>query len=626
MRLASPWIRLLSLWLIAASGITQAAVFTVTNTQDSGAGSLRQAILDANAAASIDVIAFDLAGIGPYTIAPLTALPAITDTVLLDGYSQPGAVPNTDPVGWNGSIQIELDTNNLGTGERGLSVTTGVGSEIRGLAIYNLSGAAIHLLADDAVVTGNYIGMRADGRTPSSREILALNNGAIELAKVSASDGRRHRVGGPSPADRNLIVGVWVGVGAATGAHDSVIRNNWFGLDASGRRPIALPLRAISLVATLRAQVRDNVIVSPGSGANQVGPLAGYTIGVLVASVNVETTIEGNRIGVDPFGDGITVGWVPFGIDTGIDVRQAQTLDTRIGSAVNVGAGNLIAHVRKQGIWILENSQRGAMYGNRVFDTGFSIDLNPTDQQPNVNDAVDVDVGANGLQNKPQLTTAQNIGGLVAIAGLLHSTPDTAFRVEYFVTTQCHANGHGEAQAPLGAQTVLTDGAGDAALDASFGALTAGRVVAAIATDPLGNSSEFSNCAEVEGGARPGALRFSSTRYDVFEYGAPANAVLQRVGGSDGAVSVRVTTEDGSADAGTDYSAFDTMVSWADGDSADKLLALEIVDDTEIETLESYNLRLRDPAGGAALGVVSGSVVRLHNVFPLQVFVDGFEG
>jgi hypothetical protein len=35
------------------------ATFTVTNTNDSGAGSLRQAVLDANAAAGADTIVFD---------------------------------------------------------------------------------------------------------------------------------------------------------------------------------------------------------------------------------------------------------------------------------------------------------------------------------------------------------------------------------------------------------------------------------------------------------------------------------------------------------------------------------------------------------------------------------------
>ncbi len=67
-------------------------VYTVTNTNDSGPGSLRQAILDANLATSAppDTILFDIPGTGPFTIAPLTPLPTLTHATIINGYSQPG--------------------------------------------------------------------------------------------------------------------------------------------------------------------------------------------------------------------------------------------------------------------------------------------------------------------------------------------------------------------------------------------------------------------------------------------------------------------------------------------------------------------------------------------------------
>ena len=72
------------------------SVFTVTSTDDSGRETLRQAILDANHSANLseaDTIAFDIPGAGPHTIQPLTALPTITDPVVVDGYTQPVRVP-----------------------------------------------------------------------------------------------------------------------------------------------------------------------------------------------------------------------------------------------------------------------------------------------------------------------------------------------------------------------------------------------------------------------------------------------------------------------------------------------------------------------------------------------------
>jgi len=83
--------------LLAAATLCRAATLTVTNTADSGPGSLRQAIMDANADTSPDdvIIEFNIPGSGVQTIAPLSPLPVITRTVTIDGYTQPGASPNT---------------------------------------------------------------------------------------------------------------------------------------------------------------------------------------------------------------------------------------------------------------------------------------------------------------------------------------------------------------------------------------------------------------------------------------------------------------------------------------------------------------------------------------------------
>ena len=85
--------------VIALCGTREAAAddFPVINTDDSGPGSFRQAILDANANAGPDTISFNIPGAGVHTIAPASSLPAITETVVIDGYTQPGAVPTRSP-------------------------------------------------------------------------------------------------------------------------------------------------------------------------------------------------------------------------------------------------------------------------------------------------------------------------------------------------------------------------------------------------------------------------------------------------------------------------------------------------------------------------------------------------
>lgn len=83
------------------------ATILVTNTNDSGAGSLRNAILVANAAPSSSVISFDIAAAGVQTIAPLTPLPTITNTLTIDATTQPGT--GATPL-------IFLSGSNAGTG------------------------------------------------------------------------------------------------------------------------------------------------------------------------------------------------------------------------------------------------------------------------------------------------------------------------------------------------------------------------------------------------------------------------------------------------------------------------------------------------------------------------------
>ena len=79
----------------------------VSNTNDSGPGSLRQAILDANASPGPDGIQFSIPGVGPHSILPISPLPTITDPLEIDGYTQPGAAEATETEG--AVLEIELD-------------------------------------------------------------------------------------------------------------------------------------------------------------------------------------------------------------------------------------------------------------------------------------------------------------------------------------------------------------------------------------------------------------------------------------------------------------------------------------------------------------------------------------
>src|SRR5262245_19056559 len=95
--------------------------YTVINTANAGAGSLRQAILDANGHAGMDSIQFSI-GTGAKVLTPTAALPAVTDPVVLDATTQPG---------YAGVPIIELTGGSAGAGVTGLTVTAG-GSTVAG--------------------------------------------------------------------------------------------------------------------------------------------------------------------------------------------------------------------------------------------------------------------------------------------------------------------------------------------------------------------------------------------------------------------------------------------------------------------------------------------------------------
>src|SRR5258707_10303704 len=138
-------------------------VFTVTNTNDSGTGSLRQAILDANSMGG-GTIQFNIPGSGVHTISPLSVLPTITQTVIIDGYAQPGSSANTNPptMGINAVLLIELNGQFSGSNFGGLIINA-PNCTVRGLVINRFVGDGIRVCTDGNVFEGNFIGTDPTG-------------------------------------------------------------------------------------------------------------------------------------------------------------------------------------------------------------------------------------------------------------------------------------------------------------------------------------------------------------------------------------------------------------------------------------------------------------------------------
>ena len=101
--------------------------------------------------------------------------------------------------------------------------------------------------------------------------------------------------------------------------------------------------------------------------------------------------------------------------------------------------------------------------------------------------------------------------------------------------------------------------------------------------------------------ALPGTLQFSVATSTVSESSSAINVTVSRVGGSAGSASVNYATANGTATVSLDYTATSGTLTWADGDSVAKNIAVPIINDTLIEGDETFSITLSS-ATGAALG------------------------
>ncbi|WP_293995388.1 cadherin-like domain-containing protein [Sphaerotilus sp.] len=452
--------------------------FLVSTTADSGAGSLRDAITQANLHPGADTIRFDIREPlvnGAHTITPRSALPVITDTVWLDASREPDALALGHPV-------VELVGTDAGGSTAALVLADGAdGSLVRGLVIHEFGGAGIQVRAgaDGVVLAGLRIGTDVTG-------LRAPGNGGNAIETSAAQT----LIGGANPADRNLLSGNNAGVqatgAAATGTR---IEGNFIGTDARGESALGNRTVGVYLDAP-DATVVGNLV--SGNGFEGVYLLAGAG----------GSTVQGNLIGTDLSGTR-AVGNGSFG------VYVENTRDVLIGGTAP-GAGNLIAWQKSgAGISIVGVAGGVSVLGNAIHDNaGLGIDLGA--EGVNGNREADTDGGPNNLLNYPVLDSATVQAGATRLLGTVTMAAGTTLRIEFFVSPQADPLGFGEGRTFLGSARVTADASGLARIDTVLAGvlLQAGQVVSATATvqlagaaaspKPWGDSSEFGNAVVVQ--------------------------------------------------------------------------------------------------------------------------------
>ena len=471
---------------------------------DSTPCTLAEAINFANFNGDHTVITFDIPGSPPHTIAPTQNLATLLFGTTIDG-----------------DMNIQLSG--------GAGATTGLtvsgGSTIRDMVI-NQFDIGVSLIGGSSRLEGNYIGTDPTGTSD-------LGNGTYGVLIQFPSAG--NVVGGIAPVERNVISGNGgAGLGENVVINDGVgnyIIGNLIGTDASGTVAFSGTGRGV------HSQFARGTIVG-GSD-----PLAGNVIG-------------GGTIGVETFqGSGTIV--VGNSIGTGFGSTQLGIVNSsvlvndspgaRIGGSMT-GASNVISYADYAGVQIAQDGSSGALvaynaivgnmtgvrvdgasdvtvgdpdgffgndissnildgvavigadsvriHANPIHDNG-ELEIDLDDDGVTANDPGDVDTGANEGQNTPVLTSVVAAGDTITVDGTLDSLADTLYRLDIYANAACDAALSGEGEGWLGSTQASTDASGhldwsfdgDATIAAGFG-----DVITMTATDPSGNTSEFSVC------------------------------------------------------------------------------------------------------------------------------------
>jgi Calx-beta domain/Right handed beta helix region len=551
----------LALGALAAGRPVEAAAFNVTNLNDAGAGSLRQAIIDANLAAGADVITFQAGVTG--TIVLATGELYIQDSVDIQG---PGAGLLTVS-GNNASRVFYLYRHDalLDVTISGLTITDG--SALFGGGIIDWGES---LLLDNVVVTGNSATGQGGGV-----EILAGFNDPPTPFAVTIRDSLLSGNTAPEGGGLSLYLDSLAALGTVLVEGTEISGNSVTG-DGAG---IFIPwFRGNVTLATSTISGND-------AGAGGGGVWSGFFYSDATLLVR-ETTISGNTA---DHGGGLgiyyTYGQVTLENST-ISGNQAAGSPGSAGGGVYFGYFYGGDQIQMRHTTIAGNS---AEVGGGVFvETGrAALDHTVVADNTATTNADLANGSAGGFDLRYSLIETPGTADITdQIGNLLNQDPQLG---------PLQANG-GPTETHLPAPTSPVVDTGEAST---------------LPIDQRGTARPGG--VAVDMGAvelNPGILQLSASAYNVNENGGTVTVTVTRTGGTDGAVAVSFATSDGTATDPADFLDAAGTLNWADGDAAPKTFQVTIVDDLLDEVDETFGVALSNPQV-ALLGTPSSATVTI---------------
>lgn len=303
----------------------------VTNTNDSGSGSLRDAILLANNTAGPDMIEFDIPGTGVHTIRPITQLPNLNSYTTIDGTSQPG---------YAGQPVIEIAGDGPGMHPNGL-VLSGNHNRLRGLAVNRFQHTGVILFGDHNLVQQSVFGTDPSGSVAQGNGVFGVwvtNGGRFNVIGTDG-DGVNDSIEG-NLLSGNGSDGVLIN---QPGSDGNRIAGNLIGLDSTGTFAIPNARHGVHIANGSS----ENLVGTDGDGQSDVlerNVISGSTRhGVAFSSAGDGNAVSGNFVGTDrtgntAVGNGLRGIWVLRTDSTRVGTDSDGIADTFEGNLVSGNA------------------------------------------------------------------------------------------------------------------------------------------------------------------------------------------------------------------------------------------------------------------------------------------------
>ena len=598
---------------LGAASSADAAVFNVTTNADNGAGSLRQAILDANTAGGADTITFD-AGLSGSTITLTTGEMVISDSVDIQGLGSANLTVDADNASrvfyiYNPNpVPVDVTISGL-TLANGFSVVPGDPPASAGGAVSvigeNLSLDDVDILTSVAGGAGGGLSFLGVDSTSSYNVVSAVLS--VQNSTISGNTAEHVDLG--VPVDQGGCGGGIYAAAIYNVTLDNVTLSNNVAR-CSGGGFAGIYFQDGGTVTIQSSVITGNSInASEGGSGGGVAFIYGYSYGE-TASV-IDTTISGNDGG--GYGGGIASVYL-----YGLDIRQS----TISGNQAESGAG--VAPVFTIGT--IENStvaeNEASLYGGGIYSVYSYLDVKETTISGNTA-AVDGPGIYAYLESRLYLSNsivANNSPG----ADLVNDS-DSSFNVSYSLIENpdvADINDTGGSifdddpeLGPLqdnGGPTFTMRPAGTSpVVDTGDPAFTPPPSTDQRGFDRVSGAGIDMGAVELN----PGTMQFAVVSQNVNEDAGTASVTVTRTGGIDGAASVQVTV-DGTSTAtggGTDYAFAGAAIDFADNDATPQMFNVTIVDDGAVEPSETIVLTLGTPTGGTIGAPATHTVTILDN-------------